>query len=335
MTTSNPSNVQMYLLGGTGINIGLSVLEKSRVAVIKNSKKVALDAGGNNPSNDKFPIEHMVDPANASKELRGSGGVRALNSELVGQFIEQVITKHKPADQNIIVLGTGGGTGSKLVVTLLRKLVQLGKSVTIAIINDHTSTWETKNAIDTNMSLQNQTSPQFLNHSVVFMDFYNTEESNRGEVNSLVVDRLDHLGLIFSATSGGGSLDHQDVHNALNYSAFYKVPAAMSRIRFLDRTSAENYDGKPPVMVISLFESSDAVVPRFRGAHKRTTGVFSSEQPRPNGMTELHMVLDHGEFVAGLQEKMSAFDDQQVTTKSAFIEQKAFGAANTETGEVF
>jgi hypothetical protein len=302
--------------------------------VIKNSKKVGLDAGGNNPANEKFPIEHMVDPS-TSNALRGSGGVRSLNAELVGPFIEQVLSKHKPADQNIIVVNTSGGTGSKLVVTLLRKLVEMGKSVTIAIINDHTSQWETKNAIDTNVSLQNQTSPKFLNHPVVFMDFYNTEESNRGEVNAQIVDRLDHLGLIFSAVEGGGSLDHQDVHNALNYSKYYKVPAAMSRISFYDKAKAEAYTGKPPVIVISLFENSDAVIPRFRGAHLRTTGVFSSEQPRPNGMTELHMFLDHGEFVAELEKKMGAHGDKQVATKAAYTEQRTLGETSSETGEVF
>lgn len=334
MSTSTPSNIQMYLLGGTGINLGLSVLEKSRVDLIRNSKKVGLDAGGNNPSNDKFPIEHMVKPG-SSEAIRGSGGVRSLNSELVGPFIEQVLTKHKPADNNIIVVNTAGGTGSKLVVSLLRALVKLGKTVYIMVINDLTSTWETKNAIDTNVSLQNQTSPQHLNHPVIFKDFYNTEESNRGEVNALVVDHLDHLGLVFAAMDGGGSLDHQDIHNAMNYSKHYKVPAAMSRIRFLDKKQAQEYTDKPPVVVVSLFADSDSVVPRFRGAHVRTTGVFSTAQARPNGMEELHMILDHGDFVADLENKMTALSDRQVAAKASFSEQRVLGADSNSDGEVF
>jgi hypothetical protein len=327
--TSKASDLAYFLCGGTGINIGVALKQAARTEQNKLAFMVGLDSSDANSSNDLFEIEHMTQAGSSDKKTQGSGKVRSTNYAQAEQFISQALSKHKPAKYNVVVCNTSGGTGSMLGFVLTRALIQAGHVVVLVLINDMTSQVEMENAIGTMRSYANQTGPQFLDSVIPYLEFSNTLENTRGEVNTGVVDKLNILSLFLTKN---GEMDYQDIKNLLSYSKHYGVPAALSRIRFYDGDAVQSYKGKTPVAVASLFSDSDSVIPRFNGTVVRSTGVFAKDANRPKNADELHMVLDHGEALNELEEQMKALEDRKTQSNSTFVQQKDLSAGADKNG---
>lgn len=327
------SEIKFFLCGGTGINIGLCLKDKPRTEMVKNAAYVGIDASEANKAKDLFPVEHMPDAEDPTKFARGSGKVKGRNYPQAQSFVEQVLSRHKPANYNIIVCNTSGGSGNMLGTLLARELIKAGHPVVMALVSDFTSTVEMSNSVGSLTSLHNQTLPNVLGAVIPFLHVANTTEKTRGEVNDELVDKLNLLSLFL--TESNEEMDYEDVKNLLNYSKHYNVPAALSQIRFFDQTSLKSFEGKPPVAVASLYCSADEIIPRFEGSHVRTTGVFSKSATLPRDTTELHMVLDHGDYLKELEAHSGVLDDRKVEAKATYVQQKDLSAGADSNGLVF
>lgn len=325
--------IQFYLCGGTGINNGVWLLENARTETIKNAGYVALDSSGANDAKDLFPVERMPSAEDPSKLASGSGGIRGRNYPQADAFVEQVLSRHKPGRFNIIICNTSGGTGNMLGLLMMRKLIKAGHPVIMGLITDFSSTWEMSNSVGALTSLNNQTSADILGAVVPFVYAANTSEKTIGEVNSELGDKIMLASLFL--TESNGILDYEDTKNMLNYSANYNVPPALSQIRFFDQDTQKTYQGKPPVSVLSLFEEQDSIIARFEGSHVRKAGVFAQGANKPRNTTELHMVLDHGEFIKELEERIRQLDDRKVEAKSTYVQQKKLGTNADSNGMEF
>ena len=317
---SQTPEIQFYLCGGTGINNGVWLLENAHTEMIKKAGYVALDSSGANDPKGLFPVERMPSAEDPSKLAKGSGGVRGRNYPQAEAFIEQVLSRHKPGQYNIIICNTSGGTGNMLGTLLMRKLIQGDHPVVMGLISDFTSTWEMSNSVGSLTSMNNQTSADVLGAAIPFIMEANTSDKTHGEVNALLGDKINLLSLFL--TENNRILDFEDMKNILNYSANYKVPPALSQIRFFDQETQKTYQGKPPVAVASLFESQDSIIPRFEGSHVRKAGVFGPNVSKPRNVTELHMVLDHGEYIKELEERIAQVEDRKVEAKTTYVQQK-------------
>lgn len=314
------SGITYYLCGGTGVNIGKALKANARTPGNKNAIMIGLDASGANTAGDLFPIERIHAAGSADEMARGSGKVKATNYEKAVPFINAVLAKHKPTSFNVVVSNTAGGTGSMMAVLMARALIKQGLPVVLCEISDFTSTKEKENSVGSLRSLANQTLPSQLNAPVIYLHNINTAEKTRGEVNEEVVERLNLLSLFL--TEANEEMDYADIANYLRYSEHSSIPPALSEVTFYDQDTCKNHKGKIPVAVASLFESSDAVIPVFEGTSYRTTGVFAEGVPLPKGMTQLHMVLDHGEALAKLEEEMQKLDDHKAEVATTFVKQK-------------
>lgn len=319
------SDITYYLCGGTGINIGVDLKKGAKTLGNKNAKMVGLDSSSQNGSNDLFPVERM-------EGARGSGKAKATNFEQAIPFVEAVIAKHKPSSFNIVVSNTAGGTGSMMAVLAARQLIKAGHVVALCLISEHTSLIEKENSVGGLRSFANQTSPAQLNAPIAYLEYYNTEDKTRGEVNEEVIGGLNLLSMFF--TLDNGEMDYQDIKHLVNYSATGKVAPALSRIHFYDQTAATEYDGKPPVAVASLFKSSNEVIPLFKGSLYRTTGVFSSEANPPKNITQLHMTLDHGEALVNLEKEIESVEEDRAKAAVAYAKQKDVSQGSNDLGIV-
>jgi hypothetical protein len=328
----NNSQLAYFLCGGTGINVGVALKGDSKTDNNKSAFFVGLDSSSANSSHGLFEIEYMVKAGSADEKTQGSGKVKATNYPQAEQFVAQTLAKHKPRPYNVVVCNTAGGTGSMLGFVLARTLLAQGHLVVLCLINDMTSQVEMSNAVGSLRSFANQTGPNFLDTVIPYLEFNNTLENTRGEVNSNIVDKLNILSLFL--TGENGEMDYQDVKNLLSYSKHYGVPAALSRIRFFDADAVAQFTGKVPVAVASLFKDSNSVIPRFNGTVIRSTGVFAKDVARPKNTDELHMVLDHGEALQELEQKMKELDDRKVASSSNFVQQKDLSAGADASGFV-
>lgn len=319
------SHVQYYLCGGTGINIGVALKAGARTSANKNAGYVGLDTSDKN-NTAEFPIERLEGAA-------GSGKDSTLLFEKMVPFVTSVLKKYKPAVHNIVVANSAGGTGRAQAMIALRQLIEGGHQVALCLISDHTSLIEKQNAVNGVRTFANQTAANQLNAPVCYLEFFNTEDKTRGEVNAEVVDNLNLLSLLFNP--GNTEMDIEDVKRFFNYSAGGKIPPALSRIRFYDQDGASEYDGKPPVAVASLFTESDLVVPRFSGSLYRTTGVFADGvdgSDRPKKITELHVTLDHGEALVDLEKEIEELETAQAKAAVDYTKQKDISAGSNSMG---
>lgn len=333
MTNTTPadnSDLAYFLCGGTGINIGVALKAAARTANNKNAFYVGLDSSDANKSKGLFPVEQMKKADSPDEMTMGSGKIKATNYPQAEQFLTQVLNKHKPRRYNVVVCNTAGGTGSMLAFVLARMLFERDHLVVLCFINDKTSQWEEVNVVNSYRSFASFTSPENLNRVVPYMEFDNTNENTRGEVNTSITDKLDVASLFL--TSGNQEQDFMDMKNLLNYSKHYGVPPALSRIKFFDNEAVGKFTGKVPVAVASLFETSDAVIPRFAGCVIRSTGVFADGVVKPKGATELHMVLDHGEALKELEQGIAAVESRKVETSAAYVQQKDISAGADKSG---
>lgn len=309
------AKLNYYLCGGAGINIGIELKQTTRTPVNKGAYLVGLDSSDANPSMGMFDVEHMKQ-AGSDTATRGSGKKKTTNYLQAEEFVESVITKHKPTDINVVVGSTAGGTGSMLTTLVIRNLAKRNLPFIAIFINDFTSLQEMENAVGTLRSTAAQTSKNFLNTPIPFMAFNNEENVTRGEVNRNIVGQLDLLSIVM--TDENEEADYTDIKNTLTYSRHYGVAPALSHIRFFSKEQAMNYEGKRPVAVISLFESKESIVPRFTGTVIRTTGIFAENSVRPAGIDELHMVMDHGEYLGEINQMLSDYRSQKRDAEETF-----------------
>lgn len=331
------SDITYYLCGGTGINIGLALLANSRTPQNKEATFVGLDTSDANSSSEKFEIERLkipgADADDNSKKIRGSGKKRDEHYEISIPFIAQVMSRRKPGSYAVVVTSDAGGTGPTFATQVLRHLIKQNIPTILVVVSDHTSTIEMANSTGVLRGFANQTSPDLLNAPITFIQAKNTPEETRGEVNSRLVERLDLLSLFLTETNG--EMDYADFRNFVFYNRVSKIPPAFSEIRFYDQDSYKQHSGKVPVAVASLFASSDDVIPVFEGTTYRTTGVFAEGTPKPKGMTQLHMVLDHGEALAALEKQITKLEDHRAEQSAVFVKQKDLGGSSNADGLCF
>jgi len=319
------SEITYFLCGGTGINIGLALTELARSQQNKNALLVGLDTSDANSSNDKFVVERMPG-------TRGSGKRQAENYEAAQPFVKNVMTKYRAGNFAVVVANTAGGSGSMFALLVIRHLIAQGIPTLFCSVSDHTSTIEFDNAVKTLRNISNQVKKELLDAPIAFLDNINDTTNTRGEVNAKVVERLDLASLFF--TRENGEMDYADVKNFFFYNRVSNVPAAMSEISFYDQDSAQQFQGKTPVAVASLFESSDDVIPVFPGTTYRTTGVFPADIKKPKGMTQLHMVLDHGEALEKLQGHIQKLEDHRSEQAVNYVKQKDLSGGNADSNGI-
>lgn len=331
------SDITYYLCGGTGINIGLALKAGSRTPQNKEATFIGLDTSDANSASDLFEIERLKVPGSDNKDVvntvRGSGKKRDAHYEISIPFVAQVMAKRKPGSYAVVVTSDAGGTGPTLATQVLRHLIKQDIPAILVVVSDHTSTIEMSNSTGVLRGFANQTKAELLNAPIAFIQAKNTPEQTRGEVNQHLVERLDLLSLFL--TENNGEMDYADFRNFVFYSRVSKIPPAFSEIRFYDQDSYKLHEGKIPVAVASLFDSSDNVIPVFEGTTYRTTGVFAEGVTKPKGMTQLHMVLDHGEALMKLEKQITKLDDHKAEQASVFVKQKDLGGDSNADGMCF
>lgn len=319
------SDITYWACGGTGINLSLELKKGAKTLSNKHARFIGLDSSDKNSSSDQFTVERI-------EGAQGSGKDKSVNFEKAIPFVEAVIKKHKAGRYNVVIANTAGGTGSMLAVLVVRMLIKAGHVAVLCLVSDHTSVVEKENSVGGLQSFANQTAESQLNAPIVYMEYFNTEDKTRGEVNEEIVGGLNLLSMLFDASNT--EMDYEDIKRIFNYSSRGKVPPALSRISFYDQKTAPAYEGKTPVAVASLFKTSNEIIPMFVGTIYRSTGVFGPDVNPPKELTQLHITLDHGEALRDLQEEIESVDEAKSKAAVDYVKQKDVSAGANDFGMV-
>jgi len=308
------TNLQYFLCGGAGINIGMALTAAARTSANKKAAFVGFDTSDKNDT-DLFPIERL-------EGVSGSGKDSTVHFPAMASFAATMLKKYKPGRHNVVVANAAGGTGRAFAMLLVKMLLEAEHEVFLYLIEDHTSLTEKQNSVKGLQTFYNLVDQ--LGKPVAYMSCINENTKTRGQMNTEIIDSLNLLSILFN--EGNTEIDDSDIANFFNYSYNGKVAPALSRLDFFDQQGAVEYEGKLPVALASLFMSSDDVIPRFVGSVYRTTGVFSSSRDKteiPKDVTELHFTLDHGDSYAAIKKAVDDLETSQSEATNAYGKQKA------------
>lgn len=322
--------LNFIVCGGAGINIAKLLKTSSPSERTKNASFVALDASGNNRIADELgiPLERVPMSGDPKQLAQGSGKVKSTNYDEAQPFVNRVMNQYTPGVFNVVVCSGAGGSGSMLATLVVRWLKQNKHSVILAIITDHTTQVEMENSIKTVQSMAIQTQPNFLNTTIGYMEFRNTPEKTRGQVDKELVNKLSLFSLF--ANKDNEEQDISDLLNILDCAQAYKVPPALSHISFYDEPS--KYKGPTPIATVSLFDNKDNIFAAFPGSVVRSDGVFAKGTVLPGEIKQLHMLLDHGEATASLQLQLDELTKRKANNQGVYVAQKDMSAGADSNG---
>lgn len=314
------SELSFIACGGAGINMAMLLRTSGLSASVSNASYIAIDASGNNRLKPELNIPLFRVPAPKGgtpeeKEAQGSGKVMSANYEEAIPFVDQTLTQNPPKGVVVVLCSGAGGSGSMLALLTVRWLKQHGRKVVVAIITDHTTQVEMENSLKTIHSLLLQTGPDLLNTAIPYMEFRNEAGKTRGQVDRNLVNKISLLSLF--ATRENEEQDISDLLEILDYSKNYKVAPTLSHIAFYDEPT--KFKGKAPVAFLSLYDKRDNITVAFEGAVVRSIGVFSPNTVLPEGVNQMHMLLDHGESVSTLTTQLAELEKRKAATSSAFV----------------
>lgn len=210
-----PLSVCCYFCGGAAINIGKIL--KNEFQNEREFNATFIDTSDSNQREndlgDKFyKVNRPIDD-NSGKRVDGSGKIRKTNYQAIRSELQAILHAHKPADFNIVIHSSGGGSGSVIGPLLVSQLLAQDRAVVVIMVGSTTCVRELSNTIDTIESYQGI----IEKHGQPVNAFYfeNGRTGNKDENNSRVIISLLTLFAFWSGENHG--LDRSDLDNFLNY----------------------------------------------------------------------------------------------------------------------
>lgn len=284
---------QIYVAGGFGINIGTRIASTSEIAYLDTSEANRTDG---------------IDPSKCYliEGLNGAGQDRRKVYAAVLPHIPKVLERFEPADFNIVVFSSSGGSGSVFGPLLVRELVKQSKTVVVITVGETDTGKYLENTINTLKSLESVSVS--LGKPIATAYFQNERGIPLQSIDDDVLFSIDSL--LALASQDNLDLDVSDVHNWINYNNVCGVQPQLSALSIFDNRQQANH-ALEPISVISLFTNRDdyAVVgnPHFsKAGYPRSPLTVQYEQ--------LHFVIN----TIGIEEIMKALSERSVEQAQRF-----------------
>lgn len=311
--------INMYCNGGTGMNLGkvyakFSNQERPGFATINT---IFIDTSDSNldervPSDKFFRIEGVDE-----REVDGSGKKRDTNYDAIEAAINPILNRFPPADINVLMNSTGGGSGSVIGPLLLAELLARGEKVISVVVGITSCRQEVLNTKNTMLSYENIAAESELPVNVFYRD---NAGRSRQDVDRQVHTFLAGLSVMLSGQNR--ELDKEDYNNTLNY---HRVTNYTPQLTFIDLFSKEVTLDKGQSLVSLLTvvdseeDSTESNVPtEYQAAgfiHPAARNSFKAAGP-------IHLAVIAGYFnpvISDLDKRLKNFDETRNLNPSRSI----------------
>lgn len=223
-----PRKAQLYLCGGAGNNIGTQFVKYvgKKSPGFTELDMVFIDTS---KSNMKSIIPegkvYLLD------DLDGSGKLRASNYNALAECSKELLHRHKPADINIVVHSSSGGSGSVIGPILVSELLARGEAVIVLMIGSTSSRIETENSLKTLKSYEVISTKRDVPVVAAYRE--NSKEKSRSQVDVEIQTVIISLMALFSGQNQ--ELDMSDLRNFLNYTKVTSYSPKLSGLEIFSR----------------------------------------------------------------------------------------------------
>ena len=240
------SSVNLYGCGGAGVGLVRNFLKLDKEDQMPDLRILALDTSD---ANLRTRSGFNDDDIYLIPGVDGSGKYRVKNFDPIGEHVPSIMLKMKPADYNIVVYSTGGGSGSVLGPMIVHEMAKNNIPVISVMIGCGGNKVEAVNNLNTIMTLEGMSCDLNTNMAACYID--------KTEMTAQDGQAMKSIGLLLKLFSGKfEALDTEDITNWL----YHKVHSNMSdRLNLLKIClSEEDVRGvDTPISVASLHASRE------------------------------------------------------------------------------
>lgn len=315
------TTMNVYCCGGTGINIG-SLVEaglKDENPGFAKLVPIYIDTSKSN-----LTVSHPDSRTYLIPDLprEGAGKVRRENFEQIVACVPHVLNKFKPAEINIVISSTSGGSGSVIAPSLVSMMLEQGHLVIALAVGSTDSLLEITNTINTLKSYESMAS--LRDKPVPAIYWQNTPEQKRAVINEKLKGEIIRLAALFSGQNQG--LDSSDLRNWLHYNrqSVTGYPAHLVSLEVhVDHIERKN----PSTHVISVATLANDVDKISAGmpVDYQATGFLDPNFTNMNMAGTLHFALVDGYFLEVIR-RLEGIVTEMEATKSASTNRKSIAA---------
>jgi hypothetical protein len=203
----------------------------------------------------------------------GSGKQRAHNYKAVVAAMEQILSKHKPGDYNIVVFSASGGSGSIIGPVVIGELLRRQLPVVAIVIGTSGSETETQNSINTLKSLAGVANQQ--NAPLVMSYFPVNQNFDQRDVDRQVAATISLLLNLFD--SNNIEIDYKDIINFLRYTNVRSTQPGLVSLDTYTDEELQSIAGTSPLAMATIFKDDArpylSVTPDYHATGTRDSNV--------------------------------------------------------------
>lgn len=268
---NSANKLRVYAAGGFGINIGTKIKARAEICYLDTSMANRTD--GIDPSKC-----YLIDG------LNGAGQDRRKVYAAVLPHIPKIVEHYAPADFNIVIFSSSGGSGSVIGPLLVRELLKANQTVVVLTVGETDTAKFLDNTINTLKSLESISAS--LRKPIAMTYFENSRGIPLREIDDEVLFSVEALEEV--SNQQNSDLDLSDVHNWINYNNVCGVRPQLSALAIYDNRHGAN-SALEPISTISLYTDREdyAVVgnPHFSKAGY-------PREPLVKPFEQLHFVIN-------------------------------------------
>lgn len=248
----NKGTMAVYGCGGFGVNI---------------TKTFEKDAGNDIPGH-AIVTPYYVDTSRSNLEsdiddsrifilqgVDGSGKVRKTNHPAIAENVRLLLKQFQPAEFNIVVFSSSGGSGSVFGPLLISELQKRGVPVVGIVVGSDESVITANNTLNTIKSLENIA----IRNGVPTVMYYehNRPGQKQSDVDARCTGVIGRLSTLVSRENHG--LDTKDIRNWADYTQSTDVEPRLARLHVYSTNEDAEAALTQPISLASLYESKDSV----------------------------------------------------------------------------
>jgi hypothetical protein len=326
---TDKKHVNIIGCGGTGVNIVDELGSVSKASKgMPNVTRIIIDSCIANINSNDTDVQRYIIPG-----MEGAGSNRGFCFDQAAGHVTAILQKYKPADYNILIFSTSGGTGSVMGPLLVKELLSRGSNVIILVVTSSESSKGVENTINTINTLRKISIN--VKKPVIATFNHNTSTQSREMINRQIVEQLKCLVLLLSGQTS--ELDRQDITNWLSYNAILpNIPPQLTELSIAAVKTNEVPKFENTVLaVIQLLVSKVSPPLDLKQAYNKTGYLHASlvnnaEEPLPNCYFVLHI-----DYITQMVSTFEAMNEKAKQNEAAIMLTSQANLAGLDTSKEF
>ena len=301
--------LNIYCAGGASTNIGVRFVQyiDKKAVGFHMLRPIFIDTSRSN-LDSSIPESHVY----LAHNVDGSGKKRSTNYDLLNESCQEILHRFKPAEINLVVHSTSGGTGSTIGPLLVNELLARKENVYVLLIASTGTKIEIDNTAKTLKGYENISKKR----NMPVLAFYrenNTTDMTREVVNKHIEVCITTLALMYSGENK--ELDSADMRHFLNYHEVTSYTPRLTRLEVYNNNNVLNIPRGQSIISVATLADEDTIGSAELPVEYQTIGFINEEAKKSINMDlPLHVVTINGSFnvlIEYLEKKISEFEDKR------------------------